>query len=517
MKRIISYMFTIGALFALAGCGDSIVDLAPKDKFTTDVALSSLSGLEGSIYGVYQRGRDILQSNDICMYRQCQTDLVKAGTNLSDQATFRAIAMFDYQFNGSLKGVSDLWDTYYVGINRANLVIEGVDNLQMEDTEANRARRDRVLGEAYFFRAYYNHCLVTKWDNIVLVETASVDPNEKVKLVGADVVYPVIISDLKKAIDLLPEASAINSSGRVSKGVARFLLAKAYLDRSMWPEAAEMAKAVVDDPQYKLAPVDEIFSCAHQDNKDIVFAWQFTKNDLNTVQRVSQQWYPLYDRVDGVLRSFEQGGRPWSRIVPSDYYWTLFDPADKRLNAYHKRFWFFDSTDATDKIPDGYQVGDTVTSVNIGSAGGFGMNAVIPTTNKFFEDGSLGRNIGDAQGYRNISEFRVSEAYLMAAEAYWRAGQTEKGLPYINAIRQRAGVADFTTIDQNIILDESARELGHEASRWEMLKRMGVLVERVRAHNPDGGANIQDYHVRWPIPRSFVDMTKVDQNEGYTE
>jgi starch-binding outer membrane protein, SusD/RagB family len=517
MKKIILYLFAIGAIFALVGCGDSIIDLKPKDKFTTDVALSSLPGLEGSIYGVYQRGRDIVSSNDICMYRECQSDIVKAGTNLSDQAIFRAMTLMDYQFNGSLKGVTDIWDTYYIGLNRANLIIDGIVNLKMEDTESNRARRDRVLGEAYYFRAYYNHCLVSKWDNIVSVETAAVDPGAKIELVGPDVVYPKIISDLQKAIELLPEAASLNSSGRASKGVARFLLSKVYMDRGMWAEAATMAESVVSDPQYKLEPLDYIFSCAHQDNKEIVFAWQFTQSDVNTVQRVSQQWYPLYDRVDGVLRTFEQGGRPWSRVLPNDYYWSLFDPADKRLNAWHKRFWVFDSSSATDKIPDGYKIGDTVTAVNIGTAAGFGMNAIIPTTNKYYEDGSLGRKVDDAQGYRNIIEFRVSEAYLLAAEAYWRAGNTAKGLPFINAIRERAGVSQFTTINQDIILDENARELGHEVNRWELLKRTGVLVERIKAHNPDAGPNMQDYHVRWPIPRTFVDLTKVPQNPGYTE
>jgi len=359
--------------------------------------------------------------------------------------------------------------------------------------------------------------LVTKWDNIVSVETAAVDPSAKIELVGPDVIYPKIISDLQKAIELLPEAASLNSSGRASKGVARFLLSKVYMDRGMWAEAAAMAESVVNDPQYKLEPLDYIFSCAHQDNHEIVFAWQFTQSDVNTVQRVSQQWMPLYDRVDGVLRTFEQGGRPWSRVVPNDYYWSLFDPADKRLNAWHKRFWVFDSSSATDKIPDGYKIGDTVTAINIGTASGFGMNAIIPTTNKYYEDGSLGRKVDDAQGYRNIIEFRVSEAYLLAAEAYWRAGNTAKGLPFINAIRDRAGVSQFTTINQDIILDENARELGHEVNRWELLKRMGLLVERIKAHNPDAGPNMQDYHVRWPIPRTFVDLTKVPQNPGYTE
>ena len=42
-----------------------------------------------------------------------------------------------------------------------------------------------------------------------------------------------------------------------------------------------------------------------------------------------------------------------------------------------------------------------------------------------------------------------------------------------------------------------------------------LLVDRVKLYNPTAGVNIQPYHVRWPIPRSFVQLTGFPQNEGY--
>jgi starch-binding outer membrane protein, SusD/RagB family len=519
MKNIKSYLIAIWAIFMLAGCGESFIDLKPKNQFTAATVLTSLDGVEGSIYGVYERGRNLLESNDISYYRQLQTDIIMPGSHLNDQAIPRAFYYMDYQFNGSSNGVRDLWNGYYIGINRANLIIDGIDNLKMEDTQSNRARRDKTLGEAYYFRAYYHYCLITKWGNIVKVESASVDPNAQIVLVGSDQVYPFIIEDLIAAIDLLPEAAEVGTPGRVSKGVARHLLSRAYMDVSEWAKAAEMAEAVCNDSYYKLEPLGQVFSIQNQKNKEIIFSWQFSQNDNTHPQRVSHHWYPLYDRVDGVLRTHEQGGRPWGRVHPNSYYWSLFEPGDKRLDnpGYHKRFWVFDSEDAADLIPEGYMIGDTVTPENVGTAAGIGLPVITPTTNKFFEDGSLGKVVDDAQGYRNIIEFRLAEAYIVAAEALWRDGKQDKALTYINAIRQRAGVADFTSLDQDKILDEHARELGHEGHRWVMLKRMGILVERVKQHNPEAGANMQSFHLNWPIPRTFIDLAKVSQNEGYTE
>jgi len=519
MKNIKSYLIAIWVLLFLAGCGDAIVDLKPKDKFTTEVALSNLDGIEGAIYGVYERGRNIYESNDVSVYNACQTDIVKAGTNLGDQAALRSIFNIDNTFNGSLQVVKGIWDGFYVGLNRANLIIEMADKVEFEQSAGNIARKNRIIGEALFFRAYYHYYLVTRWDNIVLATQSAVDPNDPIVLVGADKVYPVIYADLIKAAELLPEAAAINSPGRISKGTARHLLAKAYMMQSEWAKAAEVAEQVVNDPAYDLVPIEEgIFDLDNQENKEIIFSWQFSQNDRTHPQRISHQWYPLYDRVSGVARTLAQGGRPWSRLVPSDYYWTLFEPTDKRLDGWHKRTWYFDTNAADDPLPEGASIGDPVTAENVGSASGFGMNAIYPTTDKFKEDSDiLGKDIGAAEGFRNIIFYRVSEAYLIAAEANWRAGNMGKGLEFINAVRQRAGVSNFSTIDQNIILDEQARELGHEGHRWEMLKRMGVLVDKVKANNPDAGPNIQSFNVRWPIPRAFVDMTGVDQNEGYSE
>lgn len=519
MKNIKSYIAILAVGLIFAACTESIVDISPKDQMTTDVALSTIEGIEGAVYGVYERGRNILESNDICMYKQCQTDLVKAGSHLSDQNIFRAIFEMDYQFNGSLSGVTSIFDGYYIGINRANLIIEAVDKFEGDLTDADKARLDNALGQALFFRAYYHHCLVTKWENIELITESAIDPNQEFVLETPDEVYPVIIEDLETAVDLLLESSTVNSVGRVSKGVARHLLSKVYMDRGEWAKAAEMAEAVVNDPAYELvSDLETIFDIDNQSNKEIVFSWQFSASDLNHPQRVTQQWYPLYDRVNGVARTFEQGGRPWARIHPSDYYFSLFEEGDKRLEAWHKTTWYFDVDAEDDPLPEGAQIGDPVTEENVGDAAGFGMLTIVPTTDKYKEDADiLGKDLGDAEGFRNIIQYRVSEAYLIAAEAYWRAGDESKGLTFLNAVRERAGVDPFNSITEEIILEESAREIGHEGGRWELLKRTGKLIERVQMYNPEAGANIQDYHTRWPLPRTFVDLTGVPQNDGYTE
>ncbi|MDA3930756.1 MAG: RagB/SusD family nutrient uptake outer membrane protein [Prolixibacteraceae bacterium] len=520
MKNIKIYIIAFLGIWMMTGCGESVIDLEPKDKFTIDVALSTVEGLEGGIYGVYAIGQGFCMSDELGNYKMLQTDIIMAGTHLVDQANLRAIFFADAQFNGVNANVKSLWDNLYIGINRANLIIEKGDEFlgsDMKDSE--KARVNNVLGQALFFRAYYHYSLLSRWGNIILMTQTSLDPSVKIELVSKDVVLPVIIADLEKAIGLLPDAKTVNSVGRVSKGTARHLLAKMYLEIEDWTKAAETADAVINDAQYKLLDdLNAIFSLEEQSNSELIFSWQFSESDINNPQRISQHWYPLYDRIVGVDRSFEQGARPWSRFQPNEYYWSLFEENDKRLDAYHHRFWYYDSE--SEELPAGVSIGDMVkvedgftTSDNVPIE-----RAITPTTAKYDENSDyLGREVNESSGYRNIIVYRLAETYVVAAEAYMRSGDNGKALEYLNALRQRAGVADLTSINQDVLLEEHARELGHEGHRYEMLKRLGLLMERVKAHNSDMAEYVQDYHINWPISATQVNLTGVPQNEGYNE
>jgi len=111
-------------------------------------------------------------------------------------------------------------------------------------------------------------------------------------------------------------------------------------------------------------------------------------------------------------------------------------------------------------------------------------------------------------------------------------------LSYINQIRKNRILASapnqlLTTINEDILLEEYARELAFEGQRWFVLKRMNKLVERVQKYggivdfrgepcpNPlyySCRTNIQPYHVRWPIPQSAIDaMGGFPQNPGYAQ
>jgi len=147
---------------------------------------------------------------------------------------------------------------------------------------------------------------------------------------------------------------------------------------------------------------------------------------------------------------------------------------------------------------------------------------IFPSLNKFHDAFRL--NINEERGSRDYLTFRLAETYLIAAEALLRDGRAVEALPYINAVRRRAAIPGHEAemeltgpLTLDTILDERAREFAGETMRWFDLVRTHTLVARVRAYNPDGGLNIQPFHVLRPIPSTQLQRTTCcyTQNPGY--
>lgn len=144
--------------------------------------------------------------------------------------------------------------------------------------------------------------------------------------------------------------------------------------------------------------------------------------------------------------------------------------------------------------------------------------------------------------YRDIVIFHATDLILTAAEANLMAGNTSGYWTNINKIRNRAGLATIQSISEydpqytvtstfgnttelDLLLDERARELYAEHSRWEDLRRTKQLVRYNLAFNRNvntvADMSSPSGEIRWyrPIPQNEIQnntaMTQADQNPGY--
>jgi len=130
---------------------------------------------------------------------------------------------------------------------------------------------------------------------------------------------------------------------------------------------------------------------------------------------------------------------------------------------------------------------------------------------------------------RDALVLRLSEMYLIKAEAELGTGSAGAALATLNELRSQRAIAGKNnaltgTVTIETILDERALELCGEQQRWFDLKRTKTLVNRVKAYNAQASANIRDFHYLRPIPQAQLDAvtnlsTSVGegfwQNNGY--
>lgn len=159
---------------------------------------------------------------------------------------------------------------------------------------------------------------------------------------------------------------------------------------------------------------------------------------------------------------------------------------------------------------------------------------------KKFDDPESAQLTG-SNDYRDIVIFHVSDMYLVAAEAYYMAGQTTQALQKINDVRTRAGLGSLTSFSDytpqyttsstftlkaiDLILDERARELYAERQRWMDLRRTKQLIRYNVEFNPyitDASAmqNVAgEYKWLRPIPSTEISSNTgigtENQNPGY--
>ena len=130
--------------------------------------------------------------------------------------------------------------------------------------------------------------------------------------------------------------------------------------------------------------------------------------------------------------------------------------------------------------------------------------------------------------YRDFPIFRISEMYLIAAEALL-SSDNGRALDLVNELRIARAIdgmeAEMTlsAVDLDVILEERAREFAGEDIRWFDLKRTNKLDEQI-VYNPRAAENFQPKHYLRPIPS--IQMQSVSnasdvagqgfwQNEGY--
>ncbi|MBJ7880829.1 RagB/SusD family nutrient uptake outer membrane protein [Gelidibacter salicanalis] len=522
-----SLLLFIALSFVLVGCQDYLEE-QPSTLIDSDYIFTTQEGLKSGVVSLYKINRDrydngtedfmgaVLMSSrsDLAFSRSGYTGLMgryERGVSPVDQGANFVSGLF--------------WKHYYNLANKATAIINAAEDIEGIDEEV----RIQVLGEAKFFRAEAYFYLYRMFNNIyVSTQTVTVDNAFDVvnDRSSKEEIFALLNNDLSFAIEHL---GWIATPGRVTKGTAKHVKAKVAMWEGDWEEAKSQAVSLINEGPHSLVATTADVFAGDRNNSEALFVIQ-SKDDLlgggeNTMMNAN--YVTQYFHISGIEANLDQGGKGFSRILPNLYLLNLLaeDPNDTRDdNTYFRLKYYYTSGD---------EVGQEITIYKPITD----LNNPSPTYQKYYQNLhpsciKFAQDDDDPDSYlnrSNIMVYRLAETYLIAAEAIMRSSGDP--LPYINAIRTRANAEPLSSVDQQAILDERARELAFEGQRWFTLKRMGqdVINSQITNYAGDGEyfpnnlgskdprENWKPYYINFPIAQIDLNLLgpNYPQNTGY--
>lgn len=399
------------------------------------------------------------------------------------------------------------WPNFYRLINRANAVMANVSKAGLEP-----ALEEEKIAEARFLRAFAYFNLVKWFGGVPLhLEETTDFSDESVKKPRASIeeVYAVIIEDLQFAETRLPEAYTGAKQGRATAGAAKSLLGKAYLHMAGKPLemtgnyqlAAEKFQEIVSSGNYALQDnFGDVFSIDNEFNNELIFIRPNVR-----------------ENGAGTVLTFFAG-------VPNS-------PFANRNGQYQFGFTqrFYDSYDEMDLRRDETLLYSYVDASGRDVTFNSPDNPPLPfggyNGNKGIGFGKLKDPFNDVSAFAHTNDLiyiRYADVLLMLAEALNEQGQTAQALPFLNEVRDRAGLEDVTTTDQaelrDIIKQERKWELAGEYVEYGDLQRWGDIEASLEL-NEDAEVFNTVYTPAielLPIPQGQIETNEnLTQNPGY--
>lgn len=531
MKTIMKYkvlvLSFVGCL--LTACGADFLDPKPLSFYAPENVLIDEAGLQAVLDKALTSFR-----GEFC------TDQAPFLTNLKysdvavDGTTDKAAPWQDLDNQMLPDGRNDdfaytrigwYWDNSYINIKDCNTVINRIDEASFKSEES----KNKLLGSAYFMRAYRYYMKTLQYGDVPLVLEEASEPKVDYYTTTKESIWLKMIEDLEFAIQHVPEANQ-TSAGQVTKAACKHLLAKYYLLEGRFDDAIRITTEVINGSVHKLC-TERFGSDKDLMDKDVV--WDMFRIENKSLSANTEGLLLTIDRygIDGntsgvnAMRNavpnfgltgaiktpnganglsdaarneiglVEKYGRGIARIRPTYYtqksVWTIDGEED--FSDYRHR------TDNENWITMEMLVYNNPALRNSGNEW-YGKNLQLyneqggilcqdtircwfgwPHYKIWYPDPDRVQPQG---GPGDFYIFRLAETYLLRAEAYIWKNEWQNAANDINVIRERANAqymytaSDIQSQQVGAVLDERARELYYEEPRKVELTRMAITFAR---------------------------------------
>lgn len=484
MKKIKSYLLTLGIFIGLVSCSENFLDVDPMTSVLDNNFYKTVADAEMALIGCYDGFQRTTSNGNMSFYvtSEVLSDNTFGATGNTDGRAYQALDRFDIAQSPSDNNIfNGTWSDYYAGIFRCNTLINKLDGI---DFGSDAATRNRIEGETRFLRAIQYFDLVRLFEKIPLLTEPTTD---NVPQADPTQVYQLIVEDLQFAAANIaptayPKANVATNDGRVTPFAAKALLARVYLFYTGYyakddlgvskAEVLQGLEDVISSGEYGLVedykslwpaasyvanPADNTLDksgYAGMGNKETVFAQKFNNTQNYNGMLDGNRWLVMMGMRN---TNYAPYGKGWGACTVNPRLVNSFDANDSR------------------------RVASVIDLEKEGVAAGFDIKdqrEYTGYTNKKYTPTSLPDGTSDTGGSNDfqISQdqdfvvIRYADVLLMAAELGSSNAQA-----YFDAVRTRAGLSPKALTAENL-LEERKFEFAFEGLRYWDLLRQGVSV-----------------------------------------
>ncbi len=569
MKKIL-YSVALAAccMGTMTSCSD-FLDASNKSNVTDKQTFATKEGFNSLVNDAYQHLQNVYAAPLFTSCFSAGTDMYADARNKMNEPlnTYETLTPENTD-------IKNLYTYLYAGIRAANSVSYYAQTAQIDDKT-----KGQLVGEARVLAAYEYYLLVNNFGGVPIMKDFLTTAGTGYPKSSAEDVYAYIISELEDVIskNVLQASTATKGGGRISQETAKAILAKTYLSaawdlnkQDYFSKAAALADEVIagrrlTTPYAKLWKADG----SGDDNEEFLWDVEYDLATANNTTSGGTEWSGYYCNYLGgnednikattssyvptlyALHCFKKGDQRYDATFMKELpdinkgnaagtgYWTWYKngeslvgkPVTRYYSAWYETDADFEAWKAIDPAnrANTYRIPMDSQSKEAQNMDGRDMEyydnqqlVYGSSPCKKFDDSKTAKTEKNTC-YRDIHIITLPEMYLVAAEAYLKAGVNDKALARLNEVHQRAGLPALTgTITIDDILDENACEnFGNEA-RWMDLRRTQTLVTRCTKYNHEMGDKAAQYigkKLLRPIPQAAIDandqLTLADQNPGY--
>jgi len=518
MKKL--YILLISAVGVFSSCSDSLLDIDNPNEATPETFWKTAEDAEAGVNACYSA---LYKEGTWMRWLSFRYDLTSdEGLSTSPWNELADWTRFNYTNYNFYEGNNIHWEHFYMAIFRSNQVLKYVPDIEMD-----AAQKERVLGQAKFFRALFYFQINILWNKGTLVTEptgAGYIPEDA----SEAQIWTLIEQDLKDA-STLPESWDAANKGRVTKGAAKALLAKAYMQQGKYDLAKTELQWLIDQEGRLYGLVGDWasnFTHFNENNIESVFEIQFddtnkggTGNDASMATGFQRTQFYAPNGIgwaDGKAR----------RWLVDEFLKEKKLDGKNDTRLYHSVFYRDFPNDFPEESKKYYRFANVATDWNTGE---WGNECFIRKYNT-----SYYRDFEDYFAPNNYRIIRYADVLLNYAECIIETGgTTTDAAVHVNKVRTRAGLATLSNSIYASSLNsreafmkrlqmERSLELCFEGWRWADLKRWGLLntqagIDELKSRDPDFNNFIIGKHDRLPVPQLEIDNSEgnLTQNPMY--